>query len=172
MTKDITKGYSIWLIPDSEDGQGFQQNIQALANLFGSPLFSPHITLIGEVDLDLESLIDKFNQLQDTAEMQDLCTLSIDYHDTFFRSIVYQVAMSEALMNLNRTARRLFDRNSDPAYYPHLSLLYSNISENEKREAIQKLDPIETIAFQATEIHLIRTQGRVSDWELIQRVEL
>lgn len=172
MTEATAHGHSIWLTPDASTVLGIQQTIDTLSARFNSPVFQPHVTLIGKLGGDHQRVFDTFNTLIKGIKPFVLHAEAIDYQDVFFRSMFYKISETDDLMEMNQLARELYSRDSDPTYFPHLSLLYSDVSESEKRTAVLDLAIEIPAEIPITGIELIQTQGQVSEWSMVKRVEL
>ena len=169
---DFVKGYSIWLIPEDETCKKLQAEIDHLSRHFSSPPFIPHITLLGQLDMEEEVVRRKFFELSTAANQMTLGLGEIVYQDVFFRSIVYHVEETETLMELNQMARSKFRRDSDPPFFPHLSLLYSHEGEAAKRHAINTRGITGPSSIIISRLELVHTLGRVEDWETILRLNI
>lgn len=89
-------------------------------------------------------------------------------------------------MSLNATLKRnLLDssRIKDlPPYFPHLSLVYGDLKDEEKQAIINRLDttgqllPPATIAglkgIKPIEVLLVRTSGKSSEWKVLGKVRI
>lgn len=170
--QDSAKGYSVWLMPDGKSTVQLISNMEKLSRNFDAPSFSPHITLIGQLEFDPPEVHEKFSQLASSTSQMTLEAEEIVYRDVYFRSIVFKIEESEPLFKLNQKARHVFDRTSDPTFFPHLSLLYGNQPESEKRITVEGLFARQKYRFQITGLELVRTQGQVQDWVTVERIDL
>jgi len=83
-------------------------------------------------------------------------------------------------MDANALAREFFpERNSDPEYTPHLSLVYGDFGLEEKKtklipeiESLLEKNTAETTSFQVDSIEVWSTQGDVKDWYLVEKIPL
>lgn len=172
MTDTTAQGHSIWLTPDASTALRIEKSIHALSRRFNRPVFRPHITLIGQLDGDHQRVLDTFNTLTKGIKPFVLHAETLDFQDVYFRSLFYKISAVDELMALNQLARDLFERDSDPSYFPHLSLLYGHESKPEKRAALIELAIETPVEIPIAGIELVRTQGQASEWEMVKRVEL
>jgi len=172
MIISATKGHSIWLLPEPTVSARISASIAQLSRLFGSALFQPHLTLLGQIPGDRESLLFGFRKLEEEFTPFSIKPESIGTLDTFYRALFYKIARSPHLEARYVLAKTRFVHASEAPFFPHISLLYSSASESKKRQAISTLQ-IETPAeIPITHIVLMQTRGEVSDWELIERIKL
>ena len=170
--KTRAKGYSIWLTPDKQAGRELVGIIASLSQHFGSPVFPPHVTLLGEIEDTRENILPGFKGLSISFTDLVLQPEAIEWQPVYFRALYYKIYESEDLMALNRKARELFGGQETVTFYPHLSLLYSLATAPEKQTALNEFkvpfpDPIKI-----SHIELVKTQGKVNDWKLIERISL
>ncbi|MCF7809145.1 MAG: hypothetical protein K9M49_06125 [Candidatus Marinimicrobia bacterium] len=171
-SQEKAKGYSIWLLPDDKSTHLLQGTIDTLSARFHSPVFQPHITLLGQLEGDQLSIMGSFNMLCKGVHPFMLGVRGIAYQNVFFRSMFCELSETGELMALNQLARERYGRETDKAYFPHLSLLYSHKSEAEKQTAVKSLKPQYPDLMTIASFALVKTQGEVGDWELLKRFEL
>ncbi|NQV16045.1 hypothetical protein HQ531_11355 [bacterium] len=172
MSENEVKGYSIWLIPDQKSKEMLNEIATDLRRqLNGQPL-QPHLTLLGQITEELEHIRPLFRNLGHASRKLDLLVESIAYEDVFFRSLYLKTVMSSRLFDMNQAARSSFQREADPPFSPHISLLYSFASEAEKRVFHEQILNLHIGIISISDIDLVQTQGEVSNWKLIERIHL
>lgn len=127
MSSDCDDGrqeFAVWLVPDDPTAKRLRAYIHFLAGLTDSPIFEPHITLVsGTCD---EPAILKRKQDVIVANFSRLAlTMAEIRSDTpYFQSVYFTLCPSDELQRLQRfCADRLGIKR---AWFPHLSLLYSD----------------------------------------------
>ena len=55
--------YSLWLIPEGEDGRQLADIIARLSERFGTPTFDPHVTLLGGLLGPEKELVTRISQI-------------------------------------------------------------------------------------------------------------
>ncbi len=158
------KHFSIWLMPTGAVGEELAERIDRLSREFSSPLFPPHVTLIGGLNDDTETLRIRTARL--AAELQPFPVRlgAIDDLDEFYRALFVRVNKTPSLLEANARARVLFRREDEPEYMPHLSLLYGDFSHAVKAQIIARLDSMLDVSFDATCLYLFSTLGQTRDW--------
>lgn len=66
--------------------------------------------------------------------------------------MVIWVEETDDVMKANIRARKIFDRQNDPKYLPHLSLVYGNFSSSKKEEILSKIGRDFTTSFQVNRL--------------------
>lgn len=171
-SSDNARGYSLWLKADRSTSIEIQAAIDGLCKRLNAPHFSPHITLLGQLDSDEEAVRLKTHELANRTKPFEVVATEIDFQDVFFRSMFLKISETDALMDLNSAARKIFDRQADQPFFPHLSLLYSYESRLSKLQASNDVNLNLPKTFKITGMEIIRTFGQVQDWNLIQKIEL
>ncbi len=172
VSKPRVKGYSIWLIPKGQVQSNLNSIIQQISSHFSSSIFDPHLTLLGQIEDDHENILSAFQKLGRSCSPLTLQIESIAYEDVYFRSLYFKIGQSPQLLALNREARAIFKRKSEALFSPHISLLYSFALESEKQAVLDQLRIPHSLNIPIASMELMRTEGEVQDWELIERIEI
>jgi len=138
--------------------------IQQLSKPYGTPEFEPHVTLIGGLTGDLESIILKSAKLSSMIRFYALTLDKIDYRDEFYRCLYVQIKPTDEVIQANAQARNVFDNTTKEPYMPHLSLMYGSIDKRIKQRIIQTVGTSLHGSFPAESIHLFSTTGSPFEW--------
>jgi len=171
-TAPALKHYSLWLVPELGAAARLQYCIQALSIHLGSPGFTPHVTLLGQIPGDDDWILSKFDQLAEKARIVELTPGEIEYDSYYYRAITYPIQHSSALTDLYRSARQVFGLAWDSPFTPHLSLYYGTAAEHAKRQVLAGLDCSDPGRITCNTLQLVRTVGQVADWQLVRAEEL
>ncbi|KAG8934423.1 hypothetical protein FRC01_003097 [Tulasnella sp. 417] len=192
---------SVWLVPPPKASQALEAVIASVASRYKSPKFQPHITLLSfpaTPDIDPNALLPPRAQLPSTVPItfQEVCT-----GKTYFQSVLIELEKREdsVLQALYNQVKTFTQKNrGDPVssaiegtpsgtkpFYPHLSLYYGEPPMEVKEEIIDALAVEGAISisgpltvggveggFHVSEIWVVRTEGPVEGWEVLQRVKL
>jgi 2'-5' RNA ligase len=161
---DNAHAYSIWLKPTGEVRAELAGIISRLSREYSTPLFEPHVTLIGQLNGQEEELIAQTRQLAGQVRPFVVQLGEVGYLDTFYRCLFIHVQETEPVMEANAQARKVFHREADDQYMPHLSLLYGNLPPAVKEEIIRRIGRTFHRSFPVDRIHLVSTQGETKDW--------
>jgi 2'-5' RNA ligase len=166
------KGYSLWLMPKDDVSNYLYNLIFQLSKKYSKPNFEPHITLIGELAGSEKDIISKTSQLAAVVKPYKVMLTKVEYLDEYFRCLFIKVKETDDVMNANSIARKIFNRNQDPKYEPHLSLMYGKLSIKTKEKIIGEIGNEFYISFEAKSIHLFLTNGEPRDWHRIKEITL
>lgn len=161
-----TATYSLWLEPSGQIAYKLQERIRKLSKENGTPLFSPHVTLLGGVQSSETEMIPLANTLASYVEPFELELTKAGYLDTFYQSLFIHVKETNQLKKLRKNACRLFDIEDD-GYMPHLSLLYGDLSQKQKEKILNIIGREFYIRFPVKKMVLMRTGNKPDKWEKV-----
>ena len=162
-----------WLMPAS--GMTRDQlaaTIDRLAADHDAPRFQPHVTVLVTLDAACDTAARKLASLVARMPPVELTFTTIGHQQTYFRSLYLHAAPSMQLQALQEAGRQAFALDRLPPA-PHLSLLYSGMTEDHKRPIIAGLGlslPL-TCLFDAIELWRRDPRG-VRSWYRAARVPL
>ncbi len=167
--------YALWLTPDKASNETLSALIKTLSNKFSSPVFEPHVTLLGKIrsinnsDSDLEK-----NTLALAKQLTPIKVSSsrVDCEDTFYKSLFLEIDHSKALNQANRMAEKMFELDDDFQWKPHLSLLYGEQSKQDKEKAIDNFLPHKAFHMELNTLQLIYGFGLPEEWRVIMSIDL
>src|SRR5579864_8543296 len=122
--------YSLWLQPEDKVLEDMQKIIKQLAKQYSAPIFEPHITLLGDLNLSKEQALDRAFQLSSNLNVFTTQLSQLDYTDAYFKCVFIKAKESKQVVEIFEKARKVFKVNGK--YMPHLSLMYGNLEEELK----------------------------------------
>jgi len=161
--------YSLWLEPTGNTAYKLQQRIKELSKKYDTPLFSPHVTLLGGLTASKTELEALTETLVSSVTPFDLKLTNAGYLNTFYQSLFIHVEQNEGLTYLHKNACRLFDcpEEYENEYMPHLSLLYGDINQKQKEKILNNIGREFYIRFTAKKVVLMHTDGKPEQWKKI-----
>ncbi|CAI0475620.1 unnamed protein product [Linum tenue] len=153
--------------------------MDGLRSEFGGPEFQPHVTVVGAITLTEQDALSKFNSACEGLKAY-LATVDRVAAGTFFYQCVY------LLLDPTSEVRYLFFNSCGhgcgdiaAAYMPHLSLLYGDLTDEEKKKAQEKAlqldDSINSLSFEISSLELWKTDtedNSLKSWEKISEFNL
>ncbi|SMO81818.1 2'-5' RNA ligase family protein [Fodinibius sediminis] len=158
--------YSLWLQPSGDVAFRLQERINKMSEKYETPAFAPHITLLGGLELSETELISLTDTLAASLHPFEVTLTKAGYHDQFYQSLFIHVRNNKSLNAARDRACQLFDLE-DNGYMPHLSLLYGNLSQNEKERILNITGREFYITFPVKSVVLMQTEGRPREWRKI-----
>lgn len=163
--------YSLWLRPFGDIAFSIQQRINKLSDKYGTPSFEPHVTLLSGLRYGETELKQLTETLAGALSPFDLLLTKAGYRDKFYRSLFVHIKKSDELMNAYNNALQLFGYEEEEEYMPHLSLMYGDISREEKERILSVMGREFHIRFEVHSLLLVKTEGKPDDWEKIHLAE-
>lgn len=162
--------YSVWLnIPQPLKSE-LSKKIEILSKKFIGPVFEPHITVVSDIDRDLEEIKSALKTLSVNFHPLDLSLGEVSYSTTFFQNVLVRVNANNELMELNLNLKKQLNLENKP-YMPHISLLYGDQSMKVREEACSLLEFAET-NFKVTEIVIVPETPNPSEWKTVDIIKL
>ncbi len=168
---DTETKYSLWLRPFGEVGFELKQQIKELSKRYHSPSFSPHVTLLGGLQMPESKLIPLTETLAHSLEPFTVYLNKAGTGSSYFQSLYIKVKKSEAIMSAHHIAKELFDLNEEKEYFPHLSLMYGRQTENEKNKLLNIMGRSFNMQFDVHSVLLIKAGSEVEGWKKIHNAE-
>lgn len=165
MTESAT--YSLWLEPSGDVAYKLQERIKKLSKENDTPLFSPHVTLLGGLTATKTELVPLANTLASSVEPFELQLTKAGYLNTYYQSLFIHVEENSQLKELRKNACRLFNCTGKNDYMPHLSLLYGDLSQKEKERILNLMGREFYIHFPVKNIVLMQTEGTPDQWRKV-----
>lgn len=165
MTKTAT--YSLWLEPSGDIAFRLKEQIDKLSEKYGTPVFPPHVTLLGNLNYKEHELTTLANTLASSLDPFELELTKAGYEDDFYRSLYIHVEATMHLMDIHKMACQLFEADYEEKYVPHLSLLYGKLSQDEKERIINNIGRSFHIHFPVKSIVIMQTEGTPDQWKKV-----
>lgn len=174
--KDV---YSVWALPQEDLRPRLKKLMGELRSEFNGPEFEPHVTAVGAISLTESDARDKFAKACEglkayTAKVEKVAT------GTFFYQCVFLLLHPTAeVVEPSAHCTNHFGFKSSTPYMPHLSLLYADLTEEEKKRAQEKAnafdESIGSLTFQITRLALYKTDTEdktLKSWEKVAECNL
>ncbi len=167
--------YSLWLMPEGALQDTLAALIQQVAQQYATPAFPAHTTLLGNVRGSEQQIRAKTQQLGTSFSPFPITLTEVDTTPEYYRALFIRVALSNELARLYEQARNIFQFSPPTEYRPHLSLLYSDLSQAQKDHIIASIQPqLQDLphTFTANTLHLYTTEGPIATWQPIHSFPL
>lgn len=169
MNQDQT--YSLWLCPYGDTRYLLQERIKKLSDQYSSPLFDPHVTLLGGLKKGETELAQLTDTLAGSLRPFDIVLTSAGHTKSFYQSLFIHVAESEELLKARKYAEKLFGIAPDEPYNPHLSLMYGDFDRDEKERILNIMGRQFHIRFTVHNLLLVNTSGEADNWKEVHSSE-
>jgi len=170
-------GHSLWMVPSGSSRDAYQSIIQNASQEFNTLSFTPHITLAAAIMTSPQEVVERTKILASQLAPYEFEFESMGQKDLFFQCVFAKMKSTKQVLHANQVARQVFpERQQDPEYMPHMSLVYGNLTEKESLIAslskqIEEQAPA-TTKIAVDSIQVWSTQGYASEWYLVETVPL
>lgn len=168
----LRQNYSLWLMPQGDARARLAEIIGRFSTRFAAPTFLPHVTLLGSCMGERREMIRWAARVAEalrpfTVRLQDL-----DRRDQYYRALFVHAALTEPLRKAHAAACEATGRKHEPAFMPHLSLLYGDFPTSLKEHLIAEIGPRLDVQFPVRSLFLFLTHGDPSRWRQVARFGL
>lgn len=164
--------YGFWIIPDGETYESLRATINHLAEQHSAPIFSPHMTIHGVVESTDDQIIKKVQRAAKHIFQFKLELGLVEFSSTYFQCIFVRLKTTAPLFNAHLELRKAFGITEKHVYMPHASLLYSDMSMNEREKVTQSIK-LKPSSFTAKAISIVRAdQHDPATWEVVAKIPL
>jgi 2'-5' RNA ligase len=164
--------FFLWLLPPDSVHDRFAALIGTLSRRLGTSAFTPHLTLIGSVDLPELDVVSRAAALAADLPPPRIHLTRIEWSDAFYRCLFIRAETTAALQAAHRTASACFGRSPEPAFMPHLSLVYGSIPTAEKERIAAEIGPLAEATFVADRLVICFADGPPERWRTIHAFPL
>ena len=154
-------------MPTGEIRQRLAGTILDLSREYAAPTFEPHVTLVGGIVGAAREVTAKMRELARRIPPFTIRLTVADYLDEYFRCLFVRVATTAPIMTANKAAREIFGLEQQPAFMPHLSLLYGNLPASLKERIIASLGRQFALEFKVNSLHLYLTKSEPASWRRV-----
>ena len=162
----------LWLLPSASVQDRFATLIDTLSRRHGTPRFAPHITLTGSLDSPADEISLRTSDLAARLRPVPVQLTEVGWSDEYFRCLFIRAAASPELLAAHRTACAHLGRSPDTDFMPHLSLIYGNLSQDQKDRIVDEIGRRFDIGFDADRVGLCLAAGSPEQWRLIRTFAL
>ncbi len=136
----MNKGkYAFWLVPSGEAYNLLKETIRRYSEIYSTPLFEPHFTLISSLQGPVPGLRQKASQLAIIIGRLELRLEKPAHSTSYFRCVFLNVARDPAIVRAHALASDLFDVSPHAEYRPHLSLVYGNLPKIDRERIVAEI---------------------------------
>lgn len=165
--------YALWLMPTGRARDRLATIIEDLSRQYGGPVFEPHVTLLGGMHGEAETLCSKSIDLAQALSSFQVRLTSPGYRGQYFRCVFLNAEPTAALLHAHAQAKKVYGHEEPATFEPHLSLLYGHYPEETKDRIVRSLPQDLLLRFEATTLHLVQaTSDNPKDWRILLSTRL
>ena len=162
-------------MPENSAYKALKSNIDMINKHLNGPDFDPHITLVSSFLGREEHLVEKTKTISNKITPFNITFNKIKYLDEFFRSLFITIASDNQFKSARKIAlSELGDfkrRKKKNNYIPHMSLVYGDYKQEEKKRMIRSIISIPK-GFFVKNIFLAFNDEINLKWKIVKKFEL
>ncbi|KAF3451360.1 hypothetical protein FNV43_RR07455 [Rhamnella rubrinervis] len=166
--------FSVWAIPPDDVTSRLKKLMEGIRAEFGGPQFEPHMTVVGAISLTPDDALDKFRSACQGLKVYTATVERVATGNFFYQCVYLLIHPTAEVVETSSHCTSHFGYKSSTSYMPHLSLLYGDLTEEEKKKAQEKAnildDTINGLSFPITRLGLYKTDTEdktLKSWEKI-----
>lgn len=132
-------GYSIWLNFCDESARKLQSKIQCFASKYSCPEFQPHLTLVGDIELELDAVRQLANTFAESAMPSEITVRDVGISDNYFMALFLLVDIPSEVQKIREFAAQSVNAGFYKLDDPHVSLAYGDLGLSSLREEKKSL---------------------------------
>jgi len=157
--------YSIWLDLEKESRLSYRKIISTLSKRLKSPLFEPHCTIYGRLDIKLshlENIVLKIvnNSNQFSSSVQKLTT-----GKSYYKSLYVKLENNTSLNKVNSSCKNHFINSKNYRFDPHISLAYGQFDLEQIHRVTKRIAIPKDVVFSG--VSIVNTKKDVEQWETV-----
>jgi 2'-5' RNA ligase len=168
----LIEAASLWLMPVGETGERLTAWIDRLARRFGTERFAPHVTLLSGLSGEAAALEEATRRVAATLARLPVHLLGVEGSEEHFRCLYLRAVEAASLTAAHARAATVLGHPADPAFLPHLSLVYGRLPLDVKHDLAAEAGADPHVRFEACSLYLWSTAGSVSTWREVAAVAL
>jgi 2'-5' RNA ligase len=160
-----------WLIPTEPARSYFQNIVNDLAEQYAAPEFEPHVTV--HVGMDCTETVDEvLSEAGRSSKKIALQVLNVSSSSEFVKTLFVHFTRTTQLQQLNQSIRTAAQDSSDYQPSPHLSLLYKQMSIQDRRLLTHSIEvPFSEVTFDSLKavrcVSPTRSRADVEGWRVV-----
>uniref|UniRef100_A0A1J3DHK4 Cyclic phosphodiesterase n=1 Tax=Noccaea caerulescens TaxID=107243 RepID=A0A1J3DHK4_NOCCA len=166
--------YSVWALPDEETEPRFRKLMEALRSEFAGPRFDPHVTVVGAINLTADEAKKMFEATCDGLKVYSATVDRVATGNFFYQCVFLLLRSTPEVMKAGEHCKNHFQFSTTTPYMPHLSLLYAELTEEEKKKAQEKANALDNtldgLSFRINRLALCKTDTEdktLESWEKV-----
>lgn len=167
-----TQGVALWLVPAGPEAQAIAALIGELSARFGTPTFSPHVTLLGGLEVVPETAVETCRGLAATLSDLSVRFEGLEHSADYFRALVVRIAPDLPILDARRRAQAAFPSEPVGPFVPHLSLVYGNLPVETRRHLAAEVRESSPGSIVLRGLEVVATHGTPAEWRRLAHLSL
>jgi 2'-5' RNA ligase len=161
--------YAIWLLFNKADTKYLKEIIKKISCEFNSPIFVPHITVYGLLNLEIKLIEKIVKRSIQNMEPFIIEKSKIKESNNIWKSLFVEIIMNQKLSLINKNLKLELIKTTKYEFSPHISLLYEKIKKKNRILCVKNLKIKNK--FQIDKIAILKFSNNVNEWEIIKTIK-
>lgn len=131
--------FSVWLVPREKEEKELSKIVKNLTQKYNSPIFIPHLTLLGNVMTSFDDLKLAVDEVFEDKKAFTIRKTKLNQSEQFFKTVFIEFELDDNLKKLFKLLSSRTDNKSLKSFKPHISLIYKILPANEKIKIIKRV---------------------------------
>ena len=132
--------FAVWFTFEKNDEMYLSKIISELSKKHNSPVFLPHITAYGLVDINIDELDRLVSESIKGEKSFRVEKNMISHSDNFWKTLFVDLISNEYLTRINKRLEKSLEMFSSYEFKPHTSLIYKKMSMGEREKITKSID--------------------------------
>ncbi|CAI9785237.1 unnamed protein product [Fraxinus pennsylvanica] len=171
--------YSGWALPPEDVRPRLKKLMNDLRSEFGGPEFEPHVTVVGAISLTESEARDMFNKACEGLKAYKATVEKVATGTFFYQCVFLLLQPTPEVLEASAYCTSHFGYKNSTPYMPHLSLLYGDLTDEEKKKAEEKANVLDknisNLSYQISRFALYKSDTKdksCKSWEKVAECEL
>jgi len=167
--------YSVWALPPAPVRDRLRRIMEGLRAAHGGPAFEPHATVVGDFRSRRSAAIEVLRTAAAGVQPYTARVTGVARGSFFYQCVYLLLEPTPEVVAASDHCCGHFGYKRKTPYMPHVSLLYGDLTDEEKEEARKKVDELDKdicgLEFEISELALYRTDTTdksLESWELVE----
>jgi|TARA_B110000495_G_scaffold203808_1_gene229679 2'-5' RNA ligase len=161
--------FAIWYLFDKDDTNYLFRIIKELAKKYYSPIFVPHITAYGLIDIDLKTLDKKVISVIKEMKSFTIEKKTISFSKDFWKTLFIEIESNEHFIKINNNLTEQFFQHTKYEFVPHVSLIYKNIKSYQSQFLVENLNIKKN--FRIVGMGIQQFSENVEEWKIVRKYQ-
>lgn len=162
--------FAVWFTFEKNDELYLSEIISALSKKYNAPVFLPHITVYGLVDIKIDELDRLVLESIKGEKSFRVEKNTISHSDNFWKTLFVELIPNEHLTRINKRLEKSLEMFSSYEFKPHTSLIYKKMTINEREKMTKSIDVKNS--FLVNGMCIQEFSEDISKWKIISKYDL
>ena len=162
--------FVIWFLFDKSDQEYISKIIKELSNQHSCPVFIPHITAHGLIDSEFDEIEKIVLSSIKGIKSFFIEKNKVSFSDDFWKTLFIEISQNKNLTEINKKLKVSLPLLQKYDFLAHISLMYKNISKNEKQKLATSI--ITKNSFKISGLCIIEFSQSIAGWKIIKKYSL